>query len=51
MTALPVTNIFAKARLKEVIEHSYFYQLLCIYSADGFQMPCLRKYAGRYMPF
>ena len=29
--------VFAKARLTEVIEQLCYYQLLCIYSADGFQ--------------
>jgi|GEM_PF-4888619 len=45
---LPTTNIFAKARLQEVIEHLCYYQHLCIFSNDGFQIPCLRKYAERY---
>jgi len=31
------TNIFAKARLKEVIEHLCYYLLLCIFSADRFK--------------
>lgn len=33
----------AKAGQTEVIEHLYFYQHLCLISADGFQMPCLRQ--------
>lgn len=42
-----ITNIFAKARQKEFIEHLYYYQLLYIFSGDGFQIPCLRKYEHR----
>jgi len=49
MEKLRPTNIFAKARLTEVIEQLYYYQLLCKYSPDGFQMPRLRKYAERYL--
>jgi len=37
----------AKAGLTEVIEHLYFYQHLCLTSADGFQMPCLRQAVNR----
>lgn len=47
----PANMVFAIARLTEVIEHLYYYQLLCIFSADGFQMPCHRKYPNRYVPF
>lgn len=43
-----ITNIFAKARQKEFIEHLCYYQLLYIFSGDGFQIPCLRKYERRY---
>ena len=43
----PANMVFAIARLTEVIEHLYYYQLLCIFSADGFQMPCHRKYPNR----
>lgn len=43
-----ITNIFAKARQKEFIEHLCYYQLLYIFSGDGFQIPCLRKYEHRY---
>ena len=39
--------VFSKVGLTEVIEHLYFYQHLCIISADVFQMPCLRKYPNR----
>src|SRR5690554_6126709 len=42
-----ITNIFAKARQKEFIEHLCYYQLLYIFSGDGFQIPCLRKYEHR----
>lgn len=45
-----ITNIFAKARQKEFIEHLCYYQLLYIFSGDGFQIPCLRKYEHRYLP-
>lgn len=45
----PANMVFAIARLTEVIEHLYYYQLLCIFSADGFQMPCHRKYPNRYL--
>jgi hypothetical protein len=31
--------VFAKAGLTEVIQHLYFYQHLCLISADGFQSP------------
>ncbi len=31
------TNIFAKAQLKEVIEHLYYYQLLCIFQLTVFK--------------
>lgn len=34
--------------LTEVIEQLCYYQLLCIYSADGFQNPPLRQYPNRY---
>lgn len=44
----PANMVFAIARLTEVIEHLYYYQLLCIFSADGFQMPCHRKYPNRW---
>ena len=47
----PANMVFAIARLTEVIEHLYYYQLLCIFSADGFQMPCHRKYPNRYTKF
>lgn len=49
---LPAANIgLAKAGQTEVIEHLYFYQLLCLTSADGFQMPCLRQAVNRYRQF
>ena len=41
-------KVLAKKGLTEVIEQLCFYQLLCIYSADGFQMPLLRQYPNRY---
>ena len=41
--------VFAKARLTEVIEQLCIYQLLCLYLADVFQIPCLRKYPKRYI--
>ena len=31
----------------EEIEHLYFYQHLCLISADDFQMPCLRQAENR----
>jgi hypothetical protein len=44
----PTTNkIFAKPGLTEVIEPSYFHRHGCSISADGFQMPYLRKYPSR----
>jgi len=44
---ITATNIgLAKAGLTEVIEDLNFYQLLCLISADGFQIPCLRQ-AGK----
>jgi hypothetical protein len=36
--------VLAKARLTEVIELLYFYQHLCLHSADRILMPCLRQY-------
>jgi hypothetical protein len=32
-------TVFVKAGLTEVIQHLYFYQHLCLISADGFQSP------------
>jgi len=44
----PAGNVgLAKAGLMEVIEHLYFYQHLCLTSADGFQIPCLRQAVNR----
>jgi len=37
--------------LTEVIEQLYYYQLLCIFSADGFQNPPLRQYPNRCTQF
>jgi hypothetical protein len=37
----------AKAGLKEVIEHLYYYQHLCLISADGFQIPHHRQFVNR----
>lgn len=37
----------AKAGQTKVIEHFYFYQHLCLTSADGFQKPCLRQAVNR----
>jgi DNA mismatch endonuclease Vsr len=33
--------------LTEAIDHLCYYQLLCIHSADGFQIPPLRQYPNR----
>ncbi|MEJ7683359.1 MAG: hypothetical protein WKG06_36970 [Segetibacter sp.] len=42
----------AKAGLTKVIKHLYFYLHLCLISADGFQMPCLRQAVNRCLqPF
>ena len=41
----------AKAGLTEVIEHLYFYQHLCLTSADDFQIPRLRQALSRSMLF
>ncbi|MFN8343723.1 MAG: hypothetical protein U0X91_01890 [Spirosomataceae bacterium] len=38
----------AKAGLMEVIEHSYFYQHLCLNQADVFQIPHLRQAENRW---
>ncbi|MBK9271921.1 MAG: hypothetical protein IPM48_10000 [Saprospiraceae bacterium] len=46
--ARTANKVFAKARLTEVIEQLCIYQLLCLYLADVFQIPCLRKYPKRY---
>ena len=40
-------TVLAKKGLKEVIEQLCYYQLLYIYSTDGFQMPLLRQYPKR----
>lgn len=40
-------TVLAKKGLTEVIEQLYYYQLLCVYSTDGFQMPPLRQYPKR----
>lgn len=49
---MPAGNIgLAKAGLTEVIEHLYFYQHLCLTSADDFQIPCLRQALSRYLQF
>jgi len=45
---ITATNIgLAKAGQTEVIEHLCFYQHLCLISADGFQIPCLRQAPNR----
>lgn len=50
--ARTANKVFAKARLTEVIEQLCIYQLLCLYLADVFQIPCLRKYPKRWLqPF
>jgi hypothetical protein len=41
-------TVLAKKGLKEVIEQLCFYQLLCVYSSEGFQIPLLRQFPNRY---
>ena len=48
MTKKAAANIgLAKAGQTEVIEHLKFCQHLCLTSADGFQIPCLRQAVNR----
>ena len=41
-------TVLAKKGLMEVIDQLCYYQLLCIYSTEGFQIPLLRQYPNRY---
>lgn len=44
-------TVLAKKGLTEVIEQLCYYQLLCINSAEEFQMPLLRQYPKRWRSF